>query len=477
MRFPASRRSNARRRTAVAFAVPLALAGCATPPAPGGDGTPPAQVGAPAAVAVILLPTPLASTFEAPYADRSQAFGAGATKAGVECLLWMIPAIGAAGPTLIFLGPAALALVAAPVAGVALAGGASAAATVPTEETAARLRQMAALVADELDVASFAPEIAAAANRYAGRRAEALDAAVLGPADATPAFHLLRERGLDAAVEVRVTRVGYASAGRVEAGVAMFLAAEARLVDAASGAPTRLRGLLYVSPAHAPEAWMRNGGELARIELAKARRTLVERVVDDLLLGAEAVFGPGSPAPRTCGLDPVHPAVAWSWTGNLRTFDSQPASTLAESVEPRLAWQPRPAPADPRSPSPWARAADVRYDLRIWNDVDGAPGEVVYERLGLTSTGHRVETPLAPKTTYYWSVRMRYAVDGAPRATRWSAANTPRLELPDPLTRLVYYSHVDGGRVVPRPCRAEDLDSCGCLDFIPARSYYRFRTP
>jgi len=241
--------------------------------------------------------------------------------------------------------------------------------------------------------------------------------------------------------------------------------------------PARLRGLLYVSPRHAPGAWMRNDGELARVELAKARRTIVERVVDDLLLETGATFGPGSAVPRTCGLDPIRPAVAWSWTGNLKTLESQPSSTLAESVEPRLAWQPRPAPADPRAPSPWARAADVRYDLRIWNDVDGAPGEVVYERLGLTSTGHRVETPLAPKTTYYWSVRMRYAVDGAPRATRWSAANTPRLELPDPLTRLVYYSHVDGGRVVPRPCRAEDLDSCGCLDFIPARSYYRFRTP
>jgi len=434
-------------------------------------------VGAPAAVAVILLPTPLESTFEAPFADRSQAFGAGATKAGVEYLLLMIPALGAAGPTLIFLGPAALALVAAPVAGVALAGGASAAATVPTEETATRLRQMAALVADGLDVTSFAPEIAAAANRHAGQRAEALDASVLGSPGATPEYRRLRDRGLDAAIEVRVTRVGYASAGRVEAGVAMFLAAEARLVDAATGTPARLRGLLYVSPPHAPDAWMRNGGELARVELAKARRTIVERVVDDLLLGTEAVFGPGSPAPRTCGLDPVHPAVSWSWTGNLRTLDSQPSSTLVESVEPLLSWRPRPALADARAPAPWARATDVRYDLRIWNEIAGAPGEIAYERLGLTSTGHRVETPLAPKTTYYWSVRMRYAVDGAPRATRWSAANTPRLELPDPLTRLVYYSHVDGGRVVPRPCRADDLDSCGCLDFIPARSYYRFRTP
>jgi hypothetical protein len=40
----------------------------------------PARVGASPPVAVIVSASPLESAFEAPYADRAQAFGAGATK-------------------------------------------------------------------------------------------------------------------------------------------------------------------------------------------------------------------------------------------------------------------------------------------------------------------------------------------------------------------------------------------------------------
>ena len=64
-----------------------------------------------------------------------------------------------------------------------------------------------------------------------------------------------------------------------------------------------------------------------------------------------------------------------------------------------------------------------------------------------------------------------------PTATRWSAANTPRLVLPASLTKLVYYSRIESGAAVQRACGEADLDSCGCLDFIPPRSHYSFRTP
>lgn len=87
MRLSGVRVSGARRRSAVPVAVLLALAGCVAPPTKDLHGGTPVQAGAPSAVAVIVLPAPLESAFEASYADRSRAFGAGATKAGVECLL------------------------------------------------------------------------------------------------------------------------------------------------------------------------------------------------------------------------------------------------------------------------------------------------------------------------------------------------------------------------------------------------------
>jgi hypothetical protein len=211
-----------------------------------------------------------------------------------------------------------------------------------------------------------------------------------------------------------------------------------------------LRELLYPSAPLRPEAWVRDDAKLAKLELARAQRTIAERIVDDLLLETDATFGPGGASPRTCGLDPIRPAVEWSWTGDLRTLDSQPARVSIDALKPLLAWQPRPAAGDTGLPAPWARATDVRYDPRIWNEIDGAPGEIVYERLGLATPEHRVELLLATKSTYYWSVRMRYIDDGRPRATRWSAANTPRLVLPASLTKLVYHRRIEGDDVVPR---------------------------
>jgi hypothetical protein len=453
------------------------LGGCATAPAPDVVHGPLTRGGALPPVAVVVSALPLESAFEAPYADRAQAFGTGATKAGAEYLLWSFPLLVGAGPAIVFLGPVALAALAAPAAGIALMGGAAAAATVPPEETTAALGRMAAVLAAELQLSPVAQDVASATSRFAGRRADVIDAATAGSPGALPQYSALRDRGYGSVVEVRLTRTGYASAGGIGAGVGLFLVAEARLVDAATGKPARLRGLLYQSAPHQPEAWVRDDARLAKLELAKAQRTIAERIVDDLLLETDATFGPGSASPRTCGLEPIRPAVEWSWTGNLRTLDSQPSRVSVDSVNPVLAWQPRPSTGDARVPPTWTRVTDVGYDLRVWNEIDGAPGAIVYERLGLTVAQHRVELPLVPKSTYYWSVRMRYTVDGHPRATRWSAANTPRLVLPASLTKLVYYSRIEGNEVVPRACGEADLDSCGCLDFIPARSHYSFGTP
>lgn len=465
--------SRALRRAAAIVAGLVALGGCATAPAPDVDLGAPARVGALPPVAVIVSASPIESAFEAPYADRAQAFGTGATKAGVEYLMYALPSAAGGGPAFVVLGPAAL--VAA--AGIALLGGAAAAATVPPEETTAALRRMATVLAADLQLRPVAQDVASTTSRFSGRRADVIDAATLGAPGAAPEYSALCDRGYGAVVDVRLTRTGYVLAGGIDAGVGMFLVAEARLVDTATGKPARLRGLLYQSAPHRPEAWVRDDARLAKLELAKAQRTIAERIVDDLLLETDATFGPGSASPRTCGLDPIRPAVEWSWTGNLRTLDSQPARVSIDSLNPLLAWQPRPAAGDARVPAPWAGATDVRYDLRIWNELDGAPGAIVYERLGLVMPEHRVELALAPQSAYYWSVRMRYTVDGRPRATRWSAANTPRLVLPAALTKLVYYSRIEGNDVVPRACGEADLDSCGCLDFIPPRSHYSFRTP
>jgi hypothetical protein len=68
-----------------------ALGGCATTPAPEVGLGAPARVDAPPPVAVIVSALPIESAFEEPYADRAQAFGVGATRAGAEYLLLSFP--------------------------------------------------------------------------------------------------------------------------------------------------------------------------------------------------------------------------------------------------------------------------------------------------------------------------------------------------------------------------------------------------
>jgi len=61
----------------------------------------------------------------------------------------------------------------------------------------------------------------------------------------------------------------------------------------------------------------------------------------------------------------------------------------------------------------------------------------------------------------------------------WSrgATNVPTFDLLPVLRPLVYYTGFADGRVVARPCGEGEFVACGCLDFIPPRSHYSFRTP
>jgi len=118
-------------------------------------------------------------------------------------------------------------------------------------------------------------------------------------------------------------------------------------------------------------------------------------------------------------------------------------------------------------------AAELRYDLRIWSAEDRIPGDLVYERVGLAGTAHAVENPLAPRASYFWSVRLRCTLDGEPRATRWSAASRPAFRFVVPMGDALFHAPAQGATA----CAPAALTPCACLDFIPAPNYLWFRTP
>ena len=257
-----------------------------------------------------------------------------------------------------------------------------------------------------------------------------------------------------------------------------------------------LRGLVYLSPRHGHDRWVHDGATLTRTEVDRAYRTLAERIVEDLLLRADRQIAQSESAEFTCGLIPTSPPLEWKevFGGVAHLIASR-----VNSVTPTLAWKQAPAadrdvsdrpphwspvwkPGEAQwiEPSRQSREKDVVYDLRIWNEVDGAPGTLVYEREGLAQSQHRVEVALEPNATYFWSVRMRYTVDGRAGATQWSRASRPLFSLPQPLRDAVAHLRLGEGtrEVVGAPswwmgqCRYFSY-----LDFIPSANYYRFRTP
>ena len=69
------------------------------------------------------------------------------------------------------------------------------------------------------------------------------------------------------------------------------------------------------------------------------------------------------------------------------------------------------------------RVDKVRYDLVVAREQDLAPAEIIYQRNGLTSSMHKVETTLSPDTGYYWTVRARFELDGRERVTEWGSTH------------------------------------------------------
>jgi hypothetical protein len=99
------------------------------------------------------------------------------------------------------------------------------------------------------------------------------------------------------------------------------------------------------------------------------------------------------------------------------------------SLQPALRWHVFTARDVGESDS---KISDVKYDLKIWVAAHGAPGNLVYAREGLPEPSHAVQEPLPPATAYFWSLRARFLLNGAPRVTDWGQQLERRIRARDP---------------------------------------------
>jgi hypothetical protein len=451
---------SARRSTAsVLAAIALAgLAGCSTSPY---RERPLERPDAPQVIAIVVDPAPPRIAPDGNKVAEGALSGAGV---GTLTGLWLALELVAVAPVVMFFPPALGAIVAGGALGGAVLGAAQGSAD---EQAAAAQRAQSAVTAPIAAPGPTARGVADTITSSTGIRVEFLSDTGLDPQDSA-ALRALRAKGYGALIHLRGPLIQYASRPGPGFPSRITLLAEGRLVDTATGRVVALRDFVIESEAAPIDDWTANYGALTRTSAEQASRALAERVVETFVLHTPDALGPEAFAVVACGVQPRDPPPARAWA-------MAPDAAPVKSLLPVLSWEAAPPAGDYQALPPGAR--DLRYDLRIWRLSNGLPAELVVDRMGLESPVYQVETALLPATEYGWSVRLRYSIDGHPRALRWSAAEAPRYAPWGVRAGQVHYGVERAGNVQQRACRDEDMTPCRCLDFIPAANLWRFRTP
>ncbi len=106
------------------------------------------------------------------------------------------------------------------------------------------------------------------------------------------------------------------------------------------------------------------------------------------------------------------------------TYDTWEGTRFVQvdSPKPTLQWKSFPTAKDIKADKKGdlSRIREVTYDLKIWRAEDPLNEDTIYRRTRLVNASHKIESPLIPLTRYFWSVRVRFKLDGREIETNWS---------------------------------------------------------
>jgi len=93
-----------------------------------------------------------------------------------------------------------------------------------------------------------------------------------------------------------------------------------------------------------------------------------------------------------------------------------------DSLKPTLQWKSFPTAIDIKEDKngDLSRVFEVTYDLKIWRAEDPPNEDIIYSRTYLEKSSHKIDSPLIPLARYFWSVRVRFKLDGRDIETNWS---------------------------------------------------------
>jgi hypothetical protein len=305
----------------------------------------------------------------------------------------------------------------------------------------------------------------------------------IGPAapDAKGAYGEQEQRGLRGVLEIGATEIGFENETE---NLRFYLVVRVRMIRSGDGEQLYEREFVYTSDPYVAQYWAAHKAALFEAEMQRAYASVSESIVEQvfLLTALPLENKYRDPDQRTQGIFPIggEQACGLAWrqpphdyyptiTGDTADWNRFP---VLVTRQPTLEWEsfPRVIDRQTRYAHLLNTVTNIRYDLRIWQTINNAPPQIVYERRALTVPTHALDHPLAPATRHFWSIRARFEVNGRTQAIRWGCYRTPMYDVAGSSKHIKPQASpsVLLGGFLRDPCN---------LDFIPTANYYRFQTP
>ena len=248
----------------------------------------------------------------------------------------------------------------------------------------------------------------------------------LGPAkpDDPPSYAEAGDTA-DSVIEVSVLSVRASTARAQDLLISLGMQARVRVVSMRDGKEIDTLTIWCGSALRKPDEWLAADGQAIKTAFDRCPASIAERALDEILL----VYHPKQmrEQPQSSETERVPPYALRAIEPPIRNKVYSNPSRMnfghleryaLGSLQPEFRWEPWPRGFDILPGSGPGQAREIRYDLRILGEVGG----VAYERRGLVEPAHRIEQPLTPCRTYRWTVRARFILGDAPRATEWTGA-------------------------------------------------------
>lgn len=222
----------------------------------------------------------------------------------------------------------------------------------------------------------------------------------------------LRLQGFDTLLELSIDEIGFDGGEGRHPTLAFFMNGNYRLVNTENNTEIYAGQLYYKSTAYELEEWAAEDSTLLQSKFDEGYAKLASEILENGFL----LFDVHS-SNNYCVLKPIYPILDFGF------FEIKPKVIKVNSLQPVLSWEVFPSKNDKQKYGDQIK--DVTYDLKIWSELAGSTGALIYEKIGIPNPYHKVDIFLNPFSDYFWTVRARFTLNDHKRMTNWAYSRRP----------------------------------------------------